>query len=80
MTYSGQGSASVATAATYADAATRIGTDASDAGKAVLFTAGNDEYLFIQGGAAGTDDDYIVKFNGTTGSTIAGTTITLEGE
>ena len=73
MSFTGEGSATVSTAATYADAITLASTD-PDAGKSVLFTAGTDEYLFIQGGAAGTDDDYIVKFNGTDASTFTGTT------
>ena len=76
MSFSGQASATVATAAINADIATRVATGTSQ-GRAVMFTAGSDEYLFVQGGAAGTDDDYVVKFNGTDGSTITGTTIIL---
>ena len=80
MTFTSEGSAGVSTAATYADAVTLASKD-PDAGKSVLFTAGTDEYLFIQGGAAGTDDDYIVKFNGTDGSTFTGAaTIELLGD
>ena len=80
MSFSGQGSASVATAMTNADAVTRIGSDTSFAGKSVLFTAGTSEYLFVQGGAAGTSDDYVVKFNGTDGSTLIGTILVLGGD
>lgn len=80
MSFSGQGSATVASAMVHADAVTLIGTDTTKAGKSVLFTAGADEYLFIQGGATGTSDDYVVKFNGTSGSTMTGTTMLLEGD
>ena len=76
MSFSGQASATVATAAINADIATRAATGTSQ-GRAVMFTAGSDEYLFVQGGAAGTDDDYVVKFNGTDNTTITGTTIIL---
>ena len=79
MSFSGQASATVATAAINADAVTRVASGTSQ-GRAVMFTAGSDEYLFVQGGAAGTDDDYVVKFNGTDGTTITGTTIILGGD
>ena len=78
MSFSGQASATVATAAINADIATRVATGTSQ-GRAVMFTAGSDEYLFVQGGAAGTDDDYVVKFNGTDGTTLTGGTTILLG-
>ena len=79
MSFDIQASATVTTAASYADAIT-LASDGPSGGKAVLFTAGSDEYLFIQGGADGTDDDYIVKFNGTNGSTLVDATIELLGD
>ena len=76
MTFSGEASASLATAVQYADAATLIqGTDSGNQalGKAITFTNGGDEYLFIQGGAAGTSDDYIIRFSGSTNATVDAT-------
>ena len=72
MSFSGQASASVATAAINADIATRVATGTSQ-GRAVMFTAGSDEYLFVQGGAAGTSDDYIIRFSGSTNATVNAT-------
>ena len=69
-------SASLATAVQYADAATIIqDTDSGNQalGKAITFTNGGDEYLFIQGGAAGTSDDYIIRFSGSTNATVDAT-------
>ena len=83
MSFSGQASAGVATAASYADIITRNepgNPTGPTAGKAVLFTAGSDEYLFIQGGAAGTADDYVLKFNGVSGSTMTGATVLTLGD
>jgi len=79
MTFTGQGSATLAAAAGYADAATRI-ADGSSEGRSVLFTNGGNDFLFIQGGAAGTDDDALIKFSGASGSTMAAGTITLLGD
>ncbi len=78
MTFEGA-SASLATVVGYADAATRIETGTSQ-GRAVLFTSSGDDYLFIQGGSEGTSDDFLMEFNGASGSTIAAATITLKGD
>jgi len=78
MTFEGA-SASLATVVGYADAATRIETGTSQ-GRAVLFTSSGDDYLFIQGGSEGTSDDFLMEFNGASGSTIAAGTITLKGD
>ena len=73
MTFSGEASATLATAMTYADKATRVGftTGATAAqGRAITFEASGVEYFFIQGGSAGTDDDYVIKLEGVSASTI----------
>ena len=58
MSFSGQASATLATAATYADKATLIASgEQMLEGSCNSLQASGDEYLFIQGGAAGTDDD-----------------------
>lgn len=86
MTFQGQVSAGLSTAAEYADAATRISTVVGATnpaqGRSVIFTigSGTDEYLFVQGGSAGTSDDYIVKFNGTSGGAISGTELTFQAD
>ena len=79
MTFTGEGSATLAVAAGYADAATRIADGASE-GRSVLFTNGGNDFLFIQGGTAGTDDDALIMFNGISGSTMAAGTITLKAD
>ena len=45
----------------YADAA------ASKAGSTVVFTNGEDAFLFIQGGATGVADDYVAKIDAVSG-------------
>lgn len=79
MTFTGERSATLAVAAGYADAATRIADGASE-GRSVLFTNGGNDFLFIQGGTAGTDDDALIMFNGVSGSTMAAGTITLKAD
>ena len=79
MTYASVGSATLAVAAGYADAATRIASGTSE-GRAVLFTNGGNDFLFIQGGTAGTDDDALIQFNGISGSTMSNAAITLKAD
>ena len=79
MTFAGEGSATLAAAAGYADAATRI-VDGNSQGRSVLFTNNGDDYLFVQGGTAGTSDDFLMELNGASGSTMANSTITLQGD
>ena len=50
---------SVSTMAGYADSLTN-----TVAGATVVFSNGEDAFLFIQGGAAGVDDDYVSKIGG----------------
>ena len=79
MTFTGEGSASLAAAAGVADAATRIADGASE-GRTVLFTNGGNDFIFVQGGTAGTDDDALIMLNGISGSTMANAVITLKAD
>ena len=64
---------SVATMAGYADSLTNTA-----AGAAVVFSNGEDNFLFIQGGSAGVDDDYIAKIDGI--STGVAPTLAVNGD
>ena len=79
MTFTGEGSASLAAAAGVADAATRI-ADGTSEGRTVLFTNGGNDFIFVQGGTAGTDDDALIMLNGISGSTMANAVITLKAD
>ena len=74
-------SAGLTTAAGFADKATLIASSGNK-GSSVIFTTQGMDFLFIQGGAAGTQDDAMFAFNGATGglTTMTGTTITFIGE
>ena len=74
-------SAGLTTAAGFADKATLIATSGNK-GSSVIFTTQGMDFLFIQGGAAGTQDDALFAFNGATGglTTMTGTTITFNAE
>ena len=84
MSFSGQASATVATAASYADIITRNepgNPTGPTAGKSIVFTVGTDDYVFIQGGAAGTADDYVMAINGVSGNiSLTGQTVLFNGD